>query len=117
MCRRASGTAQGRDVYLGGPHSGHVYGGGWDSLHEWYSRAAVAFACAMAYAAGVARMEEASGTHRAWGRLGRAVMAVAAPFLLVWGIQLTRQAELGDTEQTGWGLWMAVPFVYAGISQ
>lgn len=111
------GTALGRRVYLGDPHSDHVYGSGWDMSHEWYSRTAVGFVCAMGYAAGVARMEEVGDTQRAWGRLGRAVMAVAAPFLLVWGIQLTRQAEIGKTEQTGWALWMAVPFVYAGISQ
>ena len=105
------GYPQGRAVYLGEPHTQHLYPREWGWVHEWYSRTAVVVTCALAYLAGLVRLGEGR-----WPRRARAVVALLCPFLVIYGEQVTRLAEMGERSSTGWGLWCIVPFVYAAIA-
>ena len=108
------GTAQGKVVYLGYSHSGHLYSADWDSTHEWYSRLCVLYTCIMAYTTGLAR-RTANNKVEVWAKVARAVVTLSAPFLMIYGLQVTRMAELDKADHTGWALWCIAPFTYLAI--
>ena len=106
------GYPQGRAVFLGEPHKGHLYSADWDSVHDTYTRTMVVMACALTYLAGLVRLELGRAS-----RWARAVVAIVFPFLIIYGGRTTRLGEMGGRSSTGWGLWSTVPFVYAAIAE
>ena len=108
------GYAQGRTVFLGDPHMGHLYHRNWDRALELHTRLCVVYVCVMAYVATVVA-RSTSARVVAWAKLLRAVVTLTAPFLIIYGLQTTRLAELSSADHTGWALWCLVPFTYVAI--
>jgi len=103
----------GRNIYLGQVYGAHLHHPDWNNTLDIQSRLAVLFVAALAYLATIRR----AGTQaqRGWAtRLG-AVMALFSTLVLLHGLLVTRYAELGAREETRWGLWCMVPFVYSAL--
>ena len=95
--------------YIAGDVDAHVQPPGWHDDLDLYRAYVVSLMSLLALAACVRRQ---SGSVRAergtgWGPAVCAVVSIALPILLVFGVSLTRATELDRAERTGWGLWIA----------
>lgn len=101
-------------VYLGQVKDDHLYDDSFDAYHDVYSRIVIIFLCVGLIALSVSAVETAKGSMLSgFVQVGRLVVTLFFPIVLIVGIFMTRLAECNERENTGYAMWLIVSFAFS----